>query len=78
VLACEFVDESDYDGISTGDNVVLNGLHVALRTGDGIDARIGFARSGYVTGCRGRQVHMARAGGVVPMLRNEFAGSRRE
>ncbi|HWL99759.1 MAG TPA: aconitate hydratase [Nocardioidaceae bacterium] len=69
VLALEFDDPSDYDGIEQGDTLVLEGLHEALREGREVSARAGDRTIRLRHRLSPRQVDMVLAGGVIPVLR---------
>lgn len=69
VLALEFDDPSDYDGIEQGDTLVLEGLHEALREGREVSAQAGDRTIRLRHRLSRRQVDMVLAGGVIPVLR---------
>ena len=69
VLALEFDDPSDYDGIEQGDTLVLEGLHEALREGREVSAQAGDRTIRLRHRLSPRQVDMVLAGGVIPVLR---------
>ena len=69
VLALEFDDASDYDGIEQGDTLLLEGLHEALREGREVSAQAGDRTIRLRHRLSPRQVDMVLAGGVIPVLR---------
>jgi aconitate hydratase len=75
VLALEFADPSDYDGIDQGDTLVLEGLHDALRDGREVSAQVADRRVRLRHRLSPRQVDMVLAGGVIPMLRRALDAS---
>jgi aconitate hydratase len=75
VLALEFDDPSDYDGIEQGDTLALEGLHDALRGGGEVNARVGDRTVRLRHRLSPRQVDMVLAGGVIPVLRRELDAS---
>ncbi|MEU4196828.1 aconitate hydratase [Kribbella sp. NPDC026611] len=72
VLACEFVDDADYDRIDAGDVIVVDNVRDALRTSDVLDARVGDATVHLRHGLSRRQVDLVLAGGVIPLLREQL------
>jgi aconitate hydratase len=75
VLALEFDDPSDYDGIEQGDTLVLEGLHDALRQGREVSAQAGDRTVRLRHRLSPRQVDMVLAGGVIPVLRRALDSS---
>lgn len=73
VLACEFVEDSAYDAIRTGDVIVVDHLHDTLRTAEVLEARIGDRTIQLRHRLSPRQVDMLLAGGVIPLLRRQGA-----
>jgi aconitate hydratase len=75
VLALEFDDPSEYDGIDQGDTLVLEGLHDALRDGREVRAQVGDRTVRLRHRLSPRQVDKVLAGGVIPVLRRELDAS---
>ncbi|PZO59566.1 MAG: aconitate hydratase, partial [Pseudoxanthomonas suwonensis] len=67
ILALEFVDPSDLSQVSTGDVLVLDGIHAALEGGRELTARIGDRDVKLRHRLSPRQVEMVLAGGRIPL-----------
>lgn len=67
ILALQFDDPADRDGIETDDEVVFEGLHEALRAGSSLKARIGGREVALHHTLSPRQVDMVLAGGRIPL-----------
>ncbi|HLR28056.1 MAG TPA: aconitate hydratase [Ruania sp.] len=67
ILALEFDDPADYEGISQDDEVVLEGVHEALRAGNNLTARINDREIPVHHRLSDRQVDMVLAGGRIPL-----------
>src|SRR5690625_2310414 len=67
ILALEFDDPADYAGIERDDEVVLNGVHEALRAGRHLTATIAGRDVGVHHRLSDRQVDMVLAGGRIPL-----------
>ena len=72
ILALAFDDPADLQRISQGDEVVLEGLHDALRAGTTLLARIGDREVGLHHTLASRQVDMVLAGGRIPLAAREI------
>jgi aconitate hydratase len=72
VLALEFAEEGDYDGVEQGDLLVLEGLHDTLGAGDTVTAKLGDREVTLRHRLSARQVDMVLAGGVIPVLRRKL------
>jgi aconitate hydratase len=72
VLALEFAEEGDYDGVEQGDLLVLEGLHETLGAGDTVTAKLGDREVTLRHRLSARQVDMVLAGGVIPVLRRKL------
>jgi len=71
ILALEFDDPSDLTRIGTNDQVVLDGVHEALRSGTSVTAQIGGREVGLHHRLSERQVQMVLAGGRIPLAARE-------
>ncbi|MGP9845142.1 aconitate hydratase [Brachybacterium sp. 107] len=71
ILALEFDDPADLARIGTGDQVVLDGVHEALRSGTSVTAQIGGREVGLHHRLSERQVQMVLAGGRIPLAAQE-------
>ncbi|MGO2774668.1 MAG: aconitate hydratase [Brachybacterium tyrofermentans] len=71
ILALEFDDPADLARIGTGDQVVLDGVHDALRSGTSVTAQIGGREVGLHHRLSERQVQMVLAGGRIPLAAQE-------
>lgn len=67
ILALEFDDPDDYDAVSQGDEVVLDGLHDAITGGTSVTATIGGREVPLHHRLSDRQVEMVLAGGRIPL-----------
>ncbi|WP_193105765.1 aconitate hydratase [Brachybacterium sp. FME24] len=67
ILALEFDNPADLARIATGDQVVLDGVHEALRYESALTARIGGREVGLHHRLSERQVEMILAGGRIPL-----------
>lgn len=67
ILALEFADPSDLAQVSTGDMVVLDGIHAALKGGRELTARIGDRDVELRHRLSPRQVEMVLSGGRIPL-----------
>ena len=67
ILALEFENPADYEGIEPDDEVVLEGLHEALRAGRSLTAKIGGRDVPVCHRLSDRQVDMVLAGGRIPL-----------
>ncbi|MGP9538051.1 aconitate hydratase [Brachybacterium sp. AOP43-C2-M15] len=67
ILPLEFEDPSDLAPIGVGDEVVLEGVHEALRAGRSLGATIGGREVPLVHRLSTRQVDMVLAGGRIPL-----------
>ena len=76
VLALEFTNASDYDGIEQGDLLVLEDVRDCLQNGSEITVRNTTRDQAYVARHRlsTRQVSMLLYGGLIPWLRDRDAG----
>ncbi|HJC68657.1 MAG TPA: aconitate hydratase [Candidatus Brachybacterium intestinipullorum] len=72
ILALEFDDPADHDGIEVGAEVVLEGIHEALRAGDRLTATIGDREVVLRHRLSPRQVDMVLAGGRIPLAAQEI------
>ena len=72
ILALEFDDPADHDGIEAGAEVVLEGIHAALRAGTALTARIGGKDVGLHHRLSPRQVDMVLAGGRIPLTAQDL------
>ncbi|MEO2095580.1 MAG: aconitase family protein, partial [Brachybacterium sp.] len=72
ILALEFDDTADHDGIEVGAEVVLEGIHAALRAGTALTARIGGKDVGLHHRLSPRQVDMVLAGGRIPLTAQDL------
>lgn len=72
ILALEFDDPADHDGIEAGAEVVLEGIHAALRAGNALTARIGGRDIGLHHRLSPRQVDMVLAGGRIPLTAKDL------
>ena len=72
ILALEFDDPADHDGIEVGAEVVLEGIHAALRAGTALTARIGGKDVGLHHRLSPRQVDMVLAGGRIPLTAQDL------
>ncbi|GAA1487913.1 aconitate hydratase [Brachybacterium sacelli] len=72
ILALEFDDPTAHDGLAQGDEVVLDGIHDALRGGRQLTARIGGREVGLHHRLSPRQVDMVLAGGRIPLTAQEM------
>ncbi len=72
ILALEFDDPADHEGIEVGAEVVLEGIHAALRAGSSLTARIGGEEMGLHHRLSPRQVDMVLAGGRIPLAAQEI------
>lgn len=70
IVPLEFVDESDYDRIDTGDMLVLDDLGETLRAGEELTLHNNTKNENYAVSHRlsPRQVEVIVAGGVIPWL----------
>ncbi|NUS00360.1 MAG: aconitate hydratase, partial [Kribbellaceae bacterium] len=71
VLACELVDDADYDRLDAGDTIVLDDLRERLRTSDALEAKAGDRTIHLRHRLSARQIDMLLAGGVIPLLRSQ-------
>ncbi|MGP4976806.1 aconitate hydratase [Brachybacterium tyrofermentans] len=71
ILALEFDDPADLTRIGTNDQVVLDGVHEALRSGTSVTAQIGGREVGLHHRLSERQVQMVLAGGRIPLAARE-------
>ncbi|MGO1975678.1 aconitate hydratase [Brachybacterium tyrofermentans] len=71
ILALEFDDPADLTRIGTNDQVVLDGVHEALRSGTSVAAQIGGREVGLHHRLSERQVQMVLAGGRIPLAARE-------
>ena len=71
VLALEFIEADDYNGIDQGDCLVLHGLHEALEGTDPITVENATEKSSFQVRHRlsPRQVRYVLAGGLIPQLK---------
>lgn len=67
ILALQFADPLDLEQVSTGDVVVLDGIHAALQEGRELTARIGERDVALRHRLSPRQVEMVLAGGRIPL-----------
>ncbi len=74
ILPLEFVDPSDHDAISQGDEFVVTGLRDALRQGNQITATIGGRDVTLRHRLSDRQIEMLIAGGRIPYTAGEAEG----
>ncbi|GAP78175.1 aconitate hydratase [Brachybacterium sp. SW0106-09] len=72
ILALEFDDPADHDGIEVGAEVVLEGMHAALRAGTALTARIGGKDLRLHHRLSPRQVDMVLAGGRIPLTAQDL------
>jgi aconitate hydratase len=72
ILALAFDDPADLQHIGQDDEVVLEGLHDALRSGSTMSARIGGREVGLHHTLSPRQVDMVLAGGRIPLAAREI------
>ena len=72
ILALEFDDPADHDGIEVGAEVVLEGIHASLRAGTALTARIGGKDVGLHHRLSPRQVDMVLAGGRIPLTAQDL------
>ncbi|MFC7375643.1 aconitate hydratase [Brachybacterium sp. GCM10030267] len=73
ILALEFVDPSDREQISVGDQAVLEGIHDALQAGHDLTATIGGREVRLRHRLSDRQVEMILAGGRIPLAAREVS-----
>jgi len=73
VLAAEFTDPADYDRIDEGDELRVDGLPDALAAADGFTVHNQAKDQDYAVRHRlsRRQVEMVRAGGQIPLVRDQ-------
>ncbi|MGO1166344.1 MAG: aconitate hydratase [Janibacter sp.] len=67
ILALELDDPTDHDAITQDDEVVLEGVHAALRAGRSLTATIGGRQVALHHRLSDRQVDMVLAGGRIPL-----------
>ena len=67
IVPLEFEDPADLGQISRGDEVVLEGIHEALRSGNSLTATIGGRQVRVSHRLSDRQVDMILAGGRIPL-----------
>ena len=72
IVPLEFADPEDLDAIRTGDDVVLEGLHAALRDGRTLSATIGGREVRLTHRLSDRQVDMVLAGGRIPLTAQQM------
>ena len=72
ILALAFDDPADHARCTQGDEVVLHGIHDALRAGREITAQIGGREVGLHHDLSPRQVDMILAGGRIPLAAQEM------
>jgi len=72
ILALEFQDPADYEGIEAGAEVVLEGIHDALRAGGPLTATIGEKQVGLRHRLSPRQIDMVLAGGRIPLTAQQM------
>lgn len=76
VLALEFVEEGDYDGVDQDDTLALANLHKAIEGTDPITVRNVTKKSSYDVRHRlsPRQAEYILAGGLIPQLTRDDGG----
>jgi aconitate hydratase len=67
IVPLEFADPTDLAQISVGDEVVLEGVHAALRAGRELTATVGGREVALTHRLSSRQVDMILAGGRIPL-----------
>src|SRR5699024_4395438 len=72
IVPLEFADPEDLDAIRTGDDVVLEGVHAALRDGRSLSATIGGREVRLTHRLSDRQVDMVLAGGRIPLTAQQM------
>lgn len=71
ILALEFENPADLARIGKDDQVVIDGVHGALRSGTSVTAQIGGRKVGLHHRLSERQVQMVLAGGRIPLAAQE-------
>ncbi|HJB09487.1 MAG TPA: aconitate hydratase [Candidatus Brachybacterium merdavium] len=71
IVPLEFDDPADLEQIGVGDEVVLEGVHQALRGGTSVPATIGGREVALTHRLSDRQVDMVLAGGRIPLTAQE-------
>lgn len=71
IVPLEFEDPADLAAVAVGDEVVLEGVHAALREGRSLSASIGGREVALRHRLSARQVDMVLAGGRIPLTAQE-------